>query len=500
MPSTAQRPSAGALPDWQTCNLADGVLTEPIPGTGRMALWLPDGRDDGAQLWQRVAPSDHTGFEAGPGIRAAAANSIRARQRTTGLIGKLFRRAEGRSWALPNGHNAEQIGERRTDLLLVWTEDESTLDETWFKSRWPESDGALKVGKALYLISGVKATATVPTAAQASMAPEAGYTVRPAAPAPRATPVEECPRNVAERLLKAARDTGDRARVAAALADLGAVHVHEGSAELAVKVLGEALAIAHEIGDRLREADVLSSLGLVTLSAGHPIRALEIFNRQLAIARETGDRFSGKTALERMGLAYVTLNEPGEAVIAFGQALDLARAVGHRQNEADLLWYLAITHAELGHRDQALVHAQDAVELMKQLGNPQASVFAEHLRKFQAGETGAALAAAPSPATAGSAAYLGGVVEAGLWAAPASSAAPATGPGLLRMALSAAKSMAKFVGSGFKTAPPLTVQLRLQTCAACEHHTGMRCRLCGCFTNAKARLAHEHCPIGKWPS
>ncbi len=27
----------------------------------------------------------------------------------------------------------------------------------------------------------------------------------------------------------------------------------------------------------------------------------------------------------------------------------------------------------------------------------------------------------------------------------------------------------------------------------------LRCRLCGCFTNVKARLDHEECPIGKWP-
>ena len=66
------------------------------------------------------------------------------------------------------------------------------------------------------------------------------------------------------------------------------------------------------------------------------------------------------------------------------------------------------------------------------------------------------------------------------------------------MALSAAKSMAKFVGSGFKTAPPQTLQQRLQACAACDHHTGLRCRLCGCFTNVKAWLPHEQCPIGKW--
>ena len=67
------------------------------------------------------------------------------------------------------------------------------------------------------------------------------------------------------------------------------------------------------------------------------------------------------------------------------------------------------------------------------------------------------------------------------------------------MALTAAKAMATFVGSGFKTASPASYQARLAVCAACEHHTGVRCRLCGCITTAKARMLHERCPIGRWP-
>src|SRR5262249_50278668 len=80
----------------------------------------------------------------------------------------------------------------------------------------------------------------------------------------------------------------------------------------------------------------------------------------------------------------------------------------------------------------------------------------------------------------------------------AESGRPAGDPGLLRMALSAAKSMAKFLGSGLKTVTPQVYLGRLAICAGCEHHTGVRCRLCGCFTNAKARMAHEQCPIKKW--
>jgi hypothetical protein len=66
------------------------------------------------------------------------------------------------------------------------------------------------------------------------------------------------------------------------------------------------------------------------------------------------------------------------------------------------------------------------------------------------------------------------------------------------MALSAAGSMAKFLGSGFAVAPREVHRGRLEACSSCEHHTGLRCLVCGCFTSAKARLAHERCPVGKW--
>jgi hypothetical protein len=70
---------------------------------------------------------------------------------------------------------------------------------------------------------------------------------------------------------------------------------------------------------------------------------------------------------------------------------------------------------------------------------------------------------------------------------------------IFRMAFSVIKSMGKFVGSGMKTVSAETHGKRLQACGSCPRHTGVRSRLCGCFTNVKAWLPHEDCPIGKWP-
>jgi len=41
-------------------------------------------------------------------------------------------------------------------------------------------------------------------------------------------------------------------------------------------------------------------------------------------------------------------------------------------------------------------------------------------------------------------------------------------------------------------------QQRWDTCNKCEHFTGTRCKLCGCFMKKKVGLPSSKCPDGKW--
>jgi tetratricopeptide (TPR) repeat protein len=480
--ATAKTCPAGIIPDWHKLGLNEGITVEPSLDAGRLVLWMANGSEGGYQYWERINGLPNTEFAVEPGITAASATRIRTRQERRGLLGKalhLFQRSGDPAWVLPNGKSAEQCGERQSDLLLVWSADETrTLDRSWIESHWPGKKHE-QLGKNLYLVTGVEA------------------------PRPRKDTEEaqHCPQAVAERMLAEARAAADRSREASALADLGSIYLHEGHAEHAIKSLGDALAIARELGDRSRESDIIGNLGLVTLAAGHAGRAREIFEQELGLARQAGSQFSEKIALGHLGLAHARLNDPTGALAHFEQGLALARSVGHRQHQTELLWYMGIACAELGQRQQAIEHAQAAIDLMEKMRNPQAAWYAEHLRKYRAGESEGNLAGAPETGDSKSpAGLLGGTIVAGMWSPPTTQVpTSAEGPGLLRMAVSAARSMAKFVGSGFKMASPQTVQIRLRTCTACEHHTGLRCRLCGCFTSAKARMPHEECPIGKWP-
>lgn len=52
-------------------------------------------------------------------------------------------------------------------------------------------------------------------------------------------------------------------------------------------------------------------------------------------------------------------------------------------------------------------------------------------------------------------------------------------------------------------APEHIIRQRLKTCDGCEHlarHFVNRCRLCGCWTDLKAKVMSEKCPIDKWSS
>jgi tetratricopeptide (TPR) repeat protein len=468
------------LPDWKKLALNPGVLPETVPDNNRIVLWLPGERDGAFRYWERISSVANGEITVEQGICAIAAMSIHARQRVPGFFGKLLRLrpARGdRAWSLPNGESAEQSGQRQTDFVLAWAQEETNLlDETKIKSRWPQSKRIEKIADNLFVVSGIESI-------------EARSEAEPAQPPAN-------PREQAEQLLAAARKSGDRIKEVSALTDLGIILMGEGDAGQAIARLEEALAMVRQLGDRSRESDVLGNLGMAILAGGQPGRGLELFQQELALARDAQDRFAEKVALEHLGMTYSGLRDSTRAFAFFEQALVLARAVGDRHQEGLLLWQMGIQHAEIGQRDQAIAKAQAAIDLLGT--KPQADLFARYLQRYLKGDPLGGIGGSVPGVAPGSS--FGGSIVSSVMPGQPESGQVASGPGLLRMAVSAVRSMTRFVGSGFKTASPETVQKRLRTCAPCEHHTGVRCKICGCFTNVKARLLQEECPIGKWPA
>jgi tetratricopeptide (TPR) repeat protein len=479
--------------DWQDLILDPGILREPVSDGNRIVLWLPGDRDGAFQQWERIGSVARAEVTEDQGLCAMAATLVPARQRIKGALGKLLGRlheAKGnRALVLPNGQSAEQAGERATDLLLVWSEDDAeSLDEARIQSRWPEARRHQRLGPRLFLVGGL-GTKNAPTA--------------PVPPPPQ-PPADASPRQFAEQLLAAARNNGDRAKEVTALTDLAVIILSEGDHRAAITLFEQALPLARQLGDAAKESDIMGNLGMALLYVQQPGRARQLFEHTLAHARSTADPLAEKVALERLGLAASSVGDSHRALSHYEQALVLARQVGDRHQEANLLWFQGIQLAELGQRDAAIDTAQKAVTLFTTLGKPQASWYGAYLQKYRMGLYDTWPAPEAAGVAAGPQAFLGGSLVAGVMAGPPKGASTTprstNGPGLLRMALSATKSMAQFAGSGFKTTSPEVQRQRIQTCASCEHHTGLRCKICGCFTAAKSRLLHESCPIGKWPA
>ena len=472
------------LPDGRPLVSSDGMIPEPSAAEGRLILWLRGDRIGGYQHWERVSSVAHAEMTAGGGMRAIEANSIPARRWAGGAIGKLFRRRESagpdRHWTLPDGTSAEQCGPRRADLVLAWMEDETNpIDEARIRERWEKASGVRSIGAGVYLVSGIE---PAPPKAATGPAPDLTATGSPL--------------QLAERALDAARGGGDGRRLAAALGDLAAASLGDKDARRAEGLLGEAIEEARRLGDRSMELGLMIDLGLVALVSGRSDRAREVLGPLPSRARAIGDRPAEKLALDRLGQARSRLGEHVDALACFVRALEIASGLGDGRHEADLLWRVAIEHAELDRPGQAAAHARAAVALMRRLGLPQAAWYAHHLDGFHSGGPGATIAAL-APAGGAEMGYPGGAIDTTSVAARVAPP-PSGGPGPLRMALSAAGSMAKFLGSGFRTASADLHRARVEACSTCEHHTGLRCRVCGCFTAAKARLEHERCPVGRW--
>jgi tetratricopeptide (TPR) repeat protein len=458
-------PDPFSLPNWRDIALHPGVLRESALGDNRrLVVWLPVERDRNCQHWHRVSVVPYAEVIEHEGLSSVAATMIRARQQVRGvfhaLLSRFRRGAGGNTWQLPNGNEAKQEGARRTDLVLVWSDEGHPLDESRIREQWPQSTEVQSLGPRLFLVSGVVVVQDQRVA-------------EPPLP-------EQSSQEQAEQQLVEARRSGDKAQEVSALADMGLLNLDEGRLPQAIAHLEQALTLAQSLGDQGREGDVQGILGLVRMKDGQPKQARWHLEQALILARAAGDPLTEKLALERLATVCAFEGDSTAALGLLANAITLARTLGDRQHEAELLWHTAILQAEAGRREHALDCGQQAVEMLQTLGRPQARVYAEHLLQYRRGQTDTV-----SPE---------GASQIGSPAAPNQ-----TGPSYLRMAISAAQALGQFVGSGLKTVPAETTRARLQRCGACSHYTGMRCRVCGCFVHLKARLPHEDCPLGLWP-
>jgi tetratricopeptide (TPR) repeat protein len=466
--------------DWRQLALHPGILREG--GTdGRLVLWVPGEREDSAQCWQRVSSLPRGDVRPCGGLLTTPATAIRARQRHRGLLGALWdrfrRETVGQTWQLPDGGTAQQCGQRQTDLLLVWTADPTaSLSEPMVRELWSQCARVLSLGPRLCLIE----RASAPAVGEAAESPKQELSAQ----------------ERAERALADARREGRRSEEALALVDLGLLALDRREFPTAIGHLEQALPLAQAQGEPALLGEVLSNLGWVLLSADRAEAAQRHLEQALGLIRAVGDRFAEKLVLDRLAGVHARRGNLPAALRSLDETLGLARALGDRLHEVDVLWKTATAWADLGQREKALQFGEATVGLQRSLGRPQAEVYRQHLEKYRGGDAGSQW---PETTGQAGAAYSPSPGLTGLASDGAGPDRVPSGPGYLRMAATAAKALYKFVGSGLKTVSPQTLQERLTCCGVCDQCTGMRCRVCGCFTHLKARLPLDDCPLGRWP-
>ncbi|MHB0955444.1 MAG: tetratricopeptide repeat protein [Pirellulaceae bacterium] len=475
--------------------LIPGIECEPHP-SNRIVFWVPGTREAEFQNWERISSLSGEDVEVNHGVCMVGAMSVPLRESLPGFLTKILRRFKpptGESWMTPLGAPAVAVAAKRTDILLVWSNSPGdTLDERIVQEHWPAAIDHRRLGSNLFLVKGI---APHQTPFQANKArceekrQESGEDY-----------LAELKNNLyrqAELVLATARERRDAAKEAIALTDMGVVLLVHGYPEESIEHLEQALTLFRQQGDEVGEYDALSNLVRPYLSLGRGQEAELILQQLYARARRLGDRPAEQVVLVQMGLTAMGRLEPRQALDHLERASRIARERGDRRGDAFILWNAAICQEELGNRDQALELAQTAVDISREYKMPTAERYAASLEQLRRGEMTLKSDVAVELGNDSTGTWLFDDSLAFALSRPLAKDSPQPAS-LLQMAYTATRSMVKFASSGFKTISRDTRDDRLDVCRKCEQHTGLRCKICGCFTGAKTWLRHEECPLHKW--
>jgi len=173
-----------------------------------------------------------------------------------------------------------------------------------------------------------------------------------------------------EQALNRHRETGDRAGEIGALTTLGAVCFNQGRYHQAADHLQRAVDLSREINDRSRVARAQNNLGLVKERLGHYQQAASCFQQVLRWAREASDRIGEARALGNLGIVEFRRGGYQEAVEHQRHALVLFGETGDRGGEANTLCNLGCAEEKLGRYQEAADHQGHALAIFQEIGNP----------------------------------------------------------------------------------------------------------------------------------
>ena len=470
-----------------------GIISEPDT-RGRIVLWVPGPSESGLSRWERISTLPNRTTEEHGGIRSMPVMLVPLRQvRTTWvmLVSPRWRRGRGLGDSVRSVGRAGRNQTHRLDPGLGRRVERAT-GEAAVRQLWPGAGECRRLGRNLFLVS-TGATHQSPSQANRlrydEKRQEAGKDY-----------LAELQRNLgqqAENAVSAARKRRDPVAEATALADQGVVLMVHGQTDQALAVLEESLAIYRQCGDEAGEQDALTNLVRPYLTKGRVQDAWNALNWIHSRAQRLGDLAAEQTVLIQMAMAAMGQALLPQAVMYLEQASRIAQQRRDGRSDSHIAWQSAICYEELGRSDLAQAEAQRAIQLARQFELPTADRYAESLARFLQGGTPLSSGTDESSGDSSRGNWLLDEPVHMVLADPSRDKTPRPAS-VLQMAFTATRSMAKFAAAGFKSIHRDERDKRLDICHDCEHYTGIRCKICGCFVAAKTWLRHEACPVDKW--
>ncbi|NNE60994.1 MAG: tetratricopeptide repeat protein, partial [Woeseia sp.] len=170
---------------------------------------------------------------------------------------------------------------------------------------------------------------------------------------------------------------GDERGVAAVLANLARVDLHEGRIDAAREGLVAARDRLVRIGDRWTNANLENELGYLEESTGSFSEALDHYREALRLRNDLGDQRALAESFNNVGYTYYLLGEYDNAVIFIDRSLATYKETGNNEGIMLASQSKGILEIARGRYDDALKALLESLQISRDLGDKQAEGIAE---------------------------------------------------------------------------------------------------------------------------
>jgi CHAT domain-containing protein/Tfp pilus assembly protein PilF len=176
--------------------------------------------------------------------------------------------------------------------------------------------------------------------------------------------------NYLKRCLNVFEETADKKGQAHALHSLAVAYDTERRHELAVEYFEKSLALSQEVGDKNLTALVFNGLGMAHTSLGHYEVGLDFYQKARALSEELGDKVTLNMALNNIGTRYLAQGNYGEALEYLNKSLAVIQEIGAGADRRSLAYKyqnIGLVYRRQGRLEQALMYSRKSLDILVEI-------------------------------------------------------------------------------------------------------------------------------------